>query len=149
VTISIFNGDFMNDLIIQVCSNDDLDLLAVLNKQLIEDEQHDNKMNIEQLKERMEGFINTDYKAYLFKENGEVRGYALVNHRREPLYLRHFFICRNCRRQGYGKLAFEKLIDLLGTNKIDIEVMHWNERGYEFWKSLGFKERSIYMRLEK
>ena len=34
----------MNKLTIQTCSDEDLDLLALLNKQLIEDEQHDNKM---------------------------------------------------------------------------------------------------------
>jgi GNAT superfamily N-acetyltransferase len=139
----------MSDFIIQVGAHDDLDLLAVLNKQLIEDERHDNPMNVEQLKHRMEHFINTDYKAYLFKKNGEVIGYALVDHRREPLYLRHFFICRHCRRQGYGKMAFAKLLELLGTNKLDVEVMFWNESGYRFWKSLGFQERSVYLRLEK
>jgi GNAT superfamily N-acetyltransferase len=64
------------------------------------------------------------------------------------LYLRQFFICKSNRRKGYGKLAFEKLIDFLNTKNIDIEVMHWNNSGYQFWKSLGFIERSIYMRLE-
>jgi len=139
----------MGELTIEVCCNEDLDLLAVLNKQLIADENYDNKMTLEQLKVRMAGFINTDYKAYLFNENNELKGYALVNHGREPLYLRQFFICRDSRRKGYGKVAFAKLIDLLGTDQIDIEVMYWNERGYEFWKSVGFKERSVYMRLEK
>ncbi|XEC94925.1 N-acetyltransferase family protein [Paenibacillus tarimensis] len=138
----------MIGLTIQVCTSEDLDVLAGLNKQLIEDEQHDNTMTIEQLKTRMEDFINTDYKAYLFKENGEVKGYALINHRRDPLYLRQFFICRNSRAQGYGKKAFLKLIDLLGTHQLDVEVMYWNEKGYAFWRSLGFKERSVYLRLD-
>lgn len=138
----------MNGFTIQACSNEDLDLLAALNKQLIEDERHDNRMTVKQLKERMEGFISTDYKAYLFKENGETKGYALINHAKRPLYVRQFFICRDCRRQGYGKLAFEKLVEVLGTDQIDIEVMFWNERGHAFWKSLGFKERSVYMRLD-
>ena len=138
----------MNEISIQTCSQEDLDVLAVLNKHLIEDEKHDNKMNVEQLKERMRAFINTDYKAYKFEEHGEIIGYALVNHIRQPLYLRQFFICRSSRRKGYGKLAFEKLIELLNTKNIDIEVMHWNTSGYQFWKSLGFIERSIYMRLE-
>ena len=80
----------MENLIIRVCTDDDLDLLAVLNKQLIEDEQHDNKMNVEQLRERMKGFIHSDYKAYLFEENSKTIGYALVNHTRHPLYLRQF-----------------------------------------------------------
>ncbi|WP_199621280.1 GNAT family N-acetyltransferase [Paenibacillus alkalitolerans] len=138
----------MDGLWIEVCTIEDLDLLAQLNKQLIEDEQHDNKMNIEELKLRMEGFLQSDYRAYLFKEHAHVRGYALVNHSRQPLYLRQFFICRDSRRLGYGKTAFKFLVRFLETDVLDIEVMFWNKRGYEFWKSLGFEERSIYMRLE-
>jgi hypothetical protein len=113
----------MNELLIQTCSEEGLEVLAILNKHLIEDEKHDNQMNVEQLKERMRDFINTDYKAYKFEKQSEIIGYALVNHSRQPLYLRQFFICRNSRRKGYGKLAFEKLIDLLNTKNIDIEVM--------------------------
>jgi hypothetical protein len=39
-------------------------LLAELSKQLIEDEQHDNAMTVEELKERMHLFLQADYKAY-------------------------------------------------------------------------------------
>ncbi|MCL6591342.1 MAG: GNAT family N-acetyltransferase [Firmicutes bacterium] len=139
----------MEEIRIRVGSDEDLDLLAVLNKQLIEDEKHDNKMNVEQLRERMKGFINSNYKAYLFEKDSKTIGYALVDHTRKPLYLRQFFICRDVRRQGYGKTTFNKLWELLKTEIIDIEVMSWNERGIGFWRSLGFKDRSIYMRLEK
>lgn len=139
----------MDDLLIRKCSQEDVNLLAELNKQLIEDEQHDNKMDMKQLKERMRVFINTDYNAYMFERDSEIVGYALVNHTRQPVYLRHFFIRRNSRRNGNGKLAFEKLRELLNTEDMDIEVMYWNVAGYKFWKSLGFKERSIYMRLER
>jgi ribosomal protein S18 acetylase RimI-like enzyme len=137
----------LSTLSIRICSDEDLDLLAVLNKQLIEDEQNDNSMTAKQLKERLRTFIHGDYKAYLFEERGETIGYALVDHMRQPLYLRQFFISRNCRRRGYGKSAFEMLLEFLGTRNIDIEVMYWNSHGYGFWKSLGFRERSIYMRL--
>ncbi|WP_159888695.1 GNAT family N-acetyltransferase [Paenibacillus puerhi] len=138
----------MDNLLIQEASDDDLRLLAHMNKQLIEDEQHDNKMNLEQLKERMRSFIQTEYKAYIFKDEEKIRGYALVNHCKEPVYLRHFFICRDSRRNGYGRQYFNELLKILNTDRIDIEVMYWNNRGSDFWKTLGFKERSIYMRLE-
>lgn len=138
--------DFMK---IRICTDDDLDLLAVLNKQLIEDEQHDNMMNVEQLRERMKGFIHTNYTAYLFEENAKTMGYALVDHTRKPLYLRQFFICRDVRRKDYGRTAFSKLLDFLHADVIDIEVMSWNARGIGFWRAMGFKDRSIYMRLEQ
>ncbi|SFS75143.1 Acetyltransferase (GNAT) domain-containing protein [Paenibacillus sp. BC26] len=139
----------MTDLTIQRCSVEDLELLANWNKQLIEDEKHDNRMNIEQLKARMKQFIETDYRAYKFVARDEGRGYALVNHSRSPLYLRQFFICRKDRRNGYGRLAFAKLTEYLNTTELDLEVMHWNETAYRFWKSLGFKERSVYLRMER
>jgi GNAT superfamily N-acetyltransferase len=132
---------------IRIASDEDLDLLAVFNQQLIEDEKHDNKMNIEQLRERMKEFLHSEYKAYLFEDDSKTIGYALVNHAQEPLYLRQFFICRDVRRQGYGKITFNQLLDRLKTDIIDIEVLSWNQRAVEFWKALGFKTRSVYMRL--
>lgn len=139
----------MSGLIVRTCGEESLDLLAELNKQLIEDEKHDNPMSLAQLKERMRAFLQTDYKAYLFVEQNEVRGYALVNHERRPLYLRQFFICRASRREGYGRAAFEKLLLALDAKEIDLEVLHGNERGYQFWQAMGFEERSVYMRFSQ
>ncbi len=139
----------MDNIVVSLCTYEALDALAKMNKQLIEDEKHDNKMSEEQLKERMNKFISSDYNAYFFERGSDVVGYALVNNRQNPPYLRHFFICREFRRRGYGKLAFENLLKLLGADTIDIEVMVWNEPGKGFWKSLGFEERSIYMRFKQ
>lgn len=134
---------------LSLCTEDDLNILADLNKQLIEDEKSDNKMNIDQLKERMRGFLETDYNAYLFKRHNTVVGYTLVKKSQAPIYLRQFFICREYRKRGYGREAFNKLMELLGTDAIDIEVLCWNNAGKLFWDSLGFKERSVYMRYNK
>ncbi|WP_276357680.1 GNAT family N-acetyltransferase [Cohnella caldifontis] len=139
----------MKQLILKEGSIEDIEILALLNKQLIEDEGHDNKMDLIQLKERMKEFINSEYRAVLFIEEDNIKGYALLNVKLNPVYLRQFFICRECRREGYGTLAFQKLIEYLGTSRIDIEVLSWNERAINFWRSLGFMERSIYMRLER
>lgn len=136
------------ELKIRVCTEEDLDLLAVLNKQLIEDEQHDNRMSLDQLRERMQGFLRSNYRAYLFENGAQTIGYALVDHARQPLYLRQFFICREVRRKGYGKKAFHQLLNLLATECIDLEVLSWNEKGIKFWRALGFKDRSIYMRFD-
>ena len=48
---------------IQKCSLDDVERLAVLNKQLIEDEKSDNTMTYDELKTRVRGFLETDYEA--------------------------------------------------------------------------------------
>lgn len=131
-----------------LCNHKDLDTLAVMNKQLIEDEKSDNQMTIPQLKNRMKEFIEADYKAYFFVLDDEIVGYALINICKSPFYLRQFFICREYRRKHYGKKAFTAIMKELNTSIIDIEVLTLNEVGQSFWRSMGFKERSIYMRCD-
>lgn len=36
----------------------------------------------------------------------------------------------------------------LEVDTLDIEVLSWNEAGMNFWQSLGFCERSRYMRYQ-
>jgi len=146
--LKLIGGGNIDKIVLRLATYEDLDILASMNKMLIEDEMHDNKMNIAQLKDRMKGFIDTCYNAYIFMRDDIVIGYALVDMKREPLYIRHFFVNRGYRRLGYGRAAFSLLMQLLGTKKVDVEVMHWNKTGMSFWKSMGFKERSVYMRLE-
>lgn len=131
------------------CSAENAEKLAELNKQLIEDEKSDNKMSHGELQDRMKSFLETDYTAYFFMEDNSIIGYALVNTRAEPLYLRQFFIARNFRRNHKGRRAFELLLDELKTDKIDLEVLSWNEAGLKFWQSCGFAERSRYMRFSR
>ena len=58
------------------CSMEDVSRLAAMNKKLIEDEQSDNAMNIEELQNRMAGFLSGDYSAYFFSEQDEIIGYG-------------------------------------------------------------------------
>ena len=136
-------------MVIEKCSLNDVDRLAELNKQLIEDEKSDNKMNMQELRSRMEMFLQTDYSAYFFWENNEVVGYALVNEHSKPVYLRQFLIERKYRRNHLGSKAVELLINELAVSEMDIEVLSWNETGLKFWENCGFVERSRYMRLSK
>lgn len=139
----------MNDMIrIKKCTLEDIPQLALLNKQLIEDEKSNNSMNIKELEARMHEFISTDYDAYFFLNPERVVGYALVKNTCNPLYLRQFWIDRNYRKMHYGTLAFGALLEILDVDNIDIEVLPWNEPGIRFWESLGFHELSRYMRLK-
>lgn len=134
---------------VRKCILDDVPQLAFFNKQLIEDETSNNPMSIEELEERMTGFLNTEYDAYFFLVDEVVVGYALVKKTCTPLYLRQFLIEREYRRKHYGREAFRALLEYLGVERMDIEVLPWNERGMRFWESCGFKEISRYMRFEK
>lgn len=133
---------------IKKCTLEDVPQLALLNKQLIEDEKSDNPMTIEELRERMREFLNSAYDAYFFLVEDAVVGYALVKNTCTPLYLRQFLIAREYRQKHYGTEAFHALLEYLGVDRMDIEVLPWNERGRRFWESVGFQEISRYMRFE-
>ena len=131
------------------CEEGNLPLLAQLNKQLYEDEENDYIPTIDVFEERLKCSMEQGSKAYLFVEDGIIAGYALVRTQLSPFYLSHFFICKNMRRKHLGTIAFNQLMTELDTESIDLDVFCWNQRGQEFWKSLGFKERSIIMRKYK
>jgi RimJ/RimL family protein N-acetyltransferase len=123
------------------CTEKDIELLAKMNKQLIEDEKANNIMDITQLENRMNDFFNNGYKAFFFKNKEKIIGYALCDMTKDPKYLRQFFIKRDERRKHYGKNAFNKLLEKLETKEIEIDVLKWNEEGVKFWGKMGFKEQ--------
>lgn len=124
----------------------DIDLLAQLYSELMEDEQADYSLTKAQSKERIAKAFNRGQISYVFCENEVTVGYALVIPNRKPVYLHHFYICRDHRRKGFGKRAFNMLMQTLGTDTIDLDVFVWNERGRAFWNSLGFTPRATIMR---
>lgn len=134
---------------LEKCSSDQLDSLAAMNLQLIEDENADNPMDLAQLRERMEAFLESEYRAYLFVAAEEAVGYALIRMTASPYYLRHFFVCREHRRKHFGEAAFHAILQELDTDTMDLDVFVWNSRGLDFWKSLGFQERCSIMRFQK
>lgn len=134
---------------IQTCSIKDVSELALLNKQLIEDEKSDNAMNINELERRMKEFLETDYSAYFFVEDSQIIGYALVRNTSNPVYLRQFLIDRNYRKRHYGTQAFQMLLKYLDIKEIDLEVLPWNKSGLAFWKHCGFGETCIAMKYKE
>ena len=134
---------------IKDCSTADVPVLAKMNQWLIEDEKAETNLNLAQLEERMKGFISSEYRAFLFYDDQCVIGYALCNMSKVPVYLRQFFICRDERRKGYGKKAFQALLVQLNIQEIDVDVYSWNKVGIAFWESLGFEKRCYNMRYKK
>jgi len=129
-------------LIVLKADISNLELLHRMNRELMEDERYDRPPTDEVLVKRWNDFLTLGrYGTFLFKSGSDVIGYAVVHLDDDPLYLRHFYICREHRRAGWGTVCFNALLDKLNTKKIDIEVMSWNKRGMGFWRSLGFTER--------
>jgi GrpB-like predicted nucleotidyltransferase (UPF0157 family) len=88
---------------------DDLDVLAIWNSELIEDERHRNAMTVVQLRERMRSWVNHEYAAVVFFADDVPSAYALYKESPDEILLRQFFVKRQRRRRGLGRQSIELL----------------------------------------
>jgi len=132
-------------LAFRIATEQDIPLLAQMNKDLIKDEGHSNPMSVEQLAQRMMGFLSGGYGAVLFEQGGIVVAYALYRSDDDGIYLRHFFVRRDCRRHGLGQAAMAILLDDVWPQnaRITVEVLTDNVAGRAFWSSIGFIPYSL------
>lgn len=61
-------------------TSDDCPRLPELNHQLIRDEGHRNPMTVQELEQRMRGWISGEYRAVIYEDSGEVVADALFSH---------------------------------------------------------------------
>ena len=126
----------------------DIETLAVLNKRLIEDEGYPNPMTVEQLAERMIGWLQTEYRSYLGMIGDRIAAYCLYRDDVKYYYLRHLYVDREFRQQGIAT----QLLDWMYANiwidkKVRLDVLIHNERAIAFYEQYGFKTRVL--RMEK
>ena len=128
----------------------DAGLLAEMNWQLIRDEGHRNPMTVAQLADRMAGWLGRGYEAVLFEDAGRVVGYALFRREPEHIYLRHFFVARDCRRRGIGRAALGWLREQFWGElaRVRVEVLVGNAAGVAFWRAAGFADYALTMEWE-
>ncbi len=119
--------------------------LASFNKQLNDDGGCNNSMTIHELEKRMHEFLLSGYKAIIFEVDGTHVGYTLVELVKAPIFIRHYFIGKKYRRQGYGTAAFIKLVNFLKVDKIDLSVLVSNDIGFKFWISCGLMPYEVFM----
>lgn len=145
------------ELKLKRASSIDIDILAQMNKQLIEDEGSLNPMSIFELKQRMDTWLQTDYFADLIIANQKVIGYALYSFKQnqydknlKEVYLRQYFIGRKFRKLGLGlqgiKLFKEERFK--DVNSIEIDVLESNIIGKNFWIKAGFKPMYTNMKMK-
>src|SRR3712207_2637032 len=117
-------------LLYRFATASDLDRLAELNQQLIQDEGHRNRMDLEQLRERMAQWLEGSYRAVLFEQSGLVVAYALYREDAGMIYIRHFFVVREQRRSGIGRRAIGLLLNhiLPPDARVQLDVLVGNER---------------------
>jgi RimJ/RimL family protein N-acetyltransferase len=132
-----------------ISSEKDCYELACFNKALIDDGGSNNTMTFEELENRMHKFLSEGYIAIIFEVDKAHIGYTLVDRSKTPIFIRQFFIAKQFRRKGYGSTAFNKLIDFLNIDKVDLSVLASNNIGYKFWTKCGFASYEIVMHYKK
>jgi GNAT superfamily N-acetyltransferase len=126
-------------------------LLAELNRQLDEDEPHPHPLPLSALNERMARWIETgEYDVLLFRRGERIAGYATWRMEDRGVYVRHFFICRDQRRQGLGRAVMKLLCrDVLPKDApIQIDAVIGNKDGIAFWHAIGFRDFGLSMELK-
>jgi ribosomal protein S18 acetylase RimI-like enzyme len=129
---------------------EDTPLLARLNRELIEDEGHENSMTAAELEARMRGWLAAEYQAVVFELEGEVVAYALYrDNEGRGVYLRQFFVSRDLRRRGIGREAFGMLRGevLPPGTRVALDVLSGNHRAIAFWRALGFGDYALALEL--
>lgn len=127
---------------LETATLDDCSALAVMNRQLIDDEGDGNAMTVSELENRMRDWLQKgSYTGFLFKLDGETIGYALVDV--SDLWMRHFFICREYRRQNYGRKAIGLLFGQLEAEEIGLSCLMCNAPGLAFWRGFNHEAYSM------
>lgn len=128
---------------------EDVPLLAAMNRQLVEDEQHRNRFQSDAwFEERMRTFLAGKYKAVLFEIDHQAVAYALyVDHpdHDDTIYLRQIWVDRAWRRRGIGREALRLLETEIWPpdKRLTVEVLAGNQAARAFYNAAGFREYSI------
>jgi predicted acetyltransferase len=133
----------------RMATKQDCRLLAELNHQLIADEGHRNPMSVAQLETRLRHWLEEGYEAVLFEKDGETAAYALYRTQPEEVYLRHFFVARNRRRQGIGREAMGLLRGQIwpAAQRLAVSVLVENQAAIQFWRAMGYRDYCLTMEI--
>ena len=102
-------------------------------------------MTLDELRERMRGWIEGEYEVVVFLVEGRRVAYAVWQIQEDSVFLRQFFVVRNRRRQGIGQGAARILIEEIFPDRIpvNLDVLPHNEAGLRFWRALGFQDHLL------
>ena len=123
----------------------DVPLLAAWNLQLIRDQGHRNPMTAPELAQRMQGWLEAEYRAVVFADAVEAVGYALYRSEFDAIHLRQFFIRAESRRRGFGRAGVALLCGEVWPPdaRVTVDVLCHNAPGIAFWRAVGFRDYSL------
>lgn len=128
---------------------DDVPLLAAMNRQLVEDEQHRNRIKPDAwFEDRMRTFLAGKYTAVLFEIDHQAVGYALYadhDDHDDTIYLRQIWVDRAWRRRGVGLEALRLLETEIWPldKRLTVEVLAGNQAARAFYNAAGFREYAV------
>jgi GNAT superfamily N-acetyltransferase len=139
-----------DSITISVATEADIPKLAELNRQLMEDEAHPHMLEIEALRARMARWLAGEYHVLVFRNGARICGYAAWCPEERGTYLRHFFICRDQRRQGLGRAIIAKLRreHFPKDQPLQLEAAIWNTDAIAFWRAMGFQDFGLTLELK-
>lgn len=123
----------------------DCPLLGELNHQLIEDEGHRNPMSPGELAQRMNAWLDTEYRAVIFENEADLIGYALFRESADEIYLRQLFVSRNMRRRGFGRAMMTLLRGEIwpAEKPLTVEVLLADNSAVQFWRAVGYRDYAL------
>jgi GNAT superfamily N-acetyltransferase len=126
---------------LRAASAADLPRLAAWNRELIEDEGADTRLDLAGLEARMRRWLAGGYRAVVFESDAGPAGYALYRVDEEGATVRQLFVARSLRRRGVGREAVGRLLreEFPRGVRVSLEVLEQNAGGLAFWRALGFR----------
>ena len=85
--------------------------------------------------------LKEGYEYFFLQPAGEVGGYICLKPYPDYLFLSKFYILKEYRGKGYGKKAFEFMVDYAkrhNLNKIKVSVNKYNVNSIAVYEKLGF-----------
>lgn len=136
------------DLLFTVATRSDAPRLAEMNKRLIEDEGHSNRMSVPELEERMRGWLDMSYTAVIAEEAPGIElGYCLFCEEERHFYLRQLYVEREHRRRGIATALLDRMYADYWVHKpLRLEVLVHNEAAIRFYERYGFAQYALEMR---
>ena len=107
----------MEKLVIREATSQDVPKLGQLNHLLIQDEGHENPMDIPALRQRMAMWLKHEYICYVCLKDEQIAGYALYKSIPRGFYLRQLFVLERFRRLGIATKLLDELFETVWKGK--------------------------------